>query len=51
MTGLFVYGTLRPGEARWLHLEPYVVGEGIEASVPGELYDTGMEYQIGRAHV
>ena len=44
MTLLFVYGTLRPGEVRWQHLAPYVMGEGREASVAGELYDTGLEY-------
>ena len=41
---LFVYGTLRPGEVRWHHLEPFVVGEGVEASVEGGLYDTGLGY-------
>jgi gamma-glutamylcyclotransferase (GGCT)/AIG2-like uncharacterized protein YtfP len=35
-THLFVYGTLRPGEVRWRHLEPFVVGDGV--------YDTGLEY-------
>jgi len=44
MTLLFVYGTLRPGEVRWQHLAPYVVGEGRVASVAGELYDTGLDY-------
>jgi gamma-glutamylcyclotransferase (GGCT)/AIG2-like uncharacterized protein YtfP len=44
VTFLFVYGTLRPGEVRWQHLEPFVVGEGFEASVGGELYDTGLDY-------
>lgn len=44
MTLLFVYGTLRPGEVRWQHLAPYVVGDGREAAVAGELYDTGLEY-------
>ena len=44
MTLLFVYGTLRPGEVRWQHLAPYVMGEGREASVAGELYDTGLDY-------
>ncbi len=44
MTLLFVYGTLRPGEVRWQHLAPYVVGEGRETSVAGELYDTGLGY-------
>lgn len=41
---LFVYGTLRPGEVRWHHLEPYVVGDGIDATVGGELFDTGLDY-------
>ncbi len=41
---LFVYGTLRPGEVRWHHLAPYVAGEGRDASVAGELYDTGLDY-------
>ncbi len=44
MTLLFVYGTLRPGEVRWQHLAPFVIGEGREASVAGELYDTGLDY-------
>jgi gamma-glutamylcyclotransferase (GGCT)/AIG2-like uncharacterized protein YtfP len=47
-THLFVYGTLRPGEVRWQHLEPYVDGDGIDTgidtSVAGELYDTGLQY-------
>ena len=43
-THLFVYGTLRPGEVRWQHLEPYVHGEGVDTSVAGELYDTGLHY-------
>lgn len=41
---LFVYGTLRPGEVRWRHLSPFVVGGGREASVAGDLYDTGLSY-------
>ena len=41
---LFVYGTLRPGEVRWHHLEPFVVGQGVVATVPGALYDTGLDY-------
>lgn len=41
---LFVYGTLRPGEVRWHHLEPYVVSDGIDATVCGELFDTGLDY-------
>lgn len=41
---LFVYGTLRPGEVRWHHLSPYVVDDGVDAVVPGELFDTGLGY-------
>lgn len=44
VTNLFVYGTLRPGEVRWQHLEPFVLGEGCAATVPGVLYDTGLGY-------
>lgn len=44
MNRLFVYGTLRPGEVRWHHLEPFVVGDGQGATVAGELYDTGLDY-------
>ncbi|MFZ9628310.1 MAG: gamma-glutamylcyclotransferase family protein [Ilumatobacteraceae bacterium] len=44
MHHLFVYGTLRPGEVRWHHLEPFVVGDGTDTTVGGELYDTGLEY-------
>ncbi|MCU1394258.1 MAG: hypothetical protein JWM34_2686 [Ilumatobacteraceae bacterium] len=41
---LFVYGTLRPGEVRWPFLEPYVVDEGADDAVLGELFDTGLDY-------
>ncbi|MCU1367341.1 MAG: hypothetical protein JWN39_2980 [Ilumatobacteraceae bacterium] len=41
---LFVYGTLRPGEVRWQFLEPYVVDEGADDSVAGQLFDTGLGY-------
>jgi len=41
---LFVYGTLRPGEVRWHHLERFVDGAGVDATVAGELYDTGLDY-------
>ncbi len=41
---LFVYGTLRPGEVRWQHLAPFVVGVGIDTSSPGALYDTELGY-------
>jgi gamma-glutamylcyclotransferase (GGCT)/AIG2-like uncharacterized protein YtfP len=41
---LFVYGTLRPGDCRWELLEPYVSDSGIEDTVAGTLYDTGLDY-------
>ena len=41
---LFVYGTLRPGEVRWVHLAPFVVGDGVDTTVAGDVYDTGLEY-------
>ena len=47
-THLFVYGTLRPGEVRWHHLEPFVVGDGIDTTVAGEVYDTGLDYPAAR---
>jgi gamma-glutamylcyclotransferase (GGCT)/AIG2-like uncharacterized protein YtfP len=43
-TGLFVYGTLLPGEERWPHLAPLVTGDGVPTSVLGRLYDTGRGY-------
>ncbi|MFM2077403.1 MAG: hypothetical protein RJA49_1293 [Actinomycetota bacterium] len=45
---LFVYGTLRPGEVRWRHLAPFVVGEGVDTAVAGDVYDTGLEYPAAR---
>jgi len=44
ITHLFVYGTLRPGDVRWPFLEPLVVDAGIDDSVDGTLYDTGLGY-------
>lgn len=41
---LFVYGTLRPGDVRWPLLEPWVVDDGADDSVAGQLFDTGLEY-------
>lgn len=41
---LFVYGTLRPGDVRWHFLVPFVVDEGVPDTVPGTLYDTGLDY-------
>ncbi|MFP5486853.1 MAG: gamma-glutamylcyclotransferase [Acidimicrobiia bacterium] len=41
---LFVYGTLRPGDVRWPLLEPWVVDVGVDDTVPGLLFDTGLGY-------
>ena len=41
---LFVYGTLRPGEVRWRHLQPFVIGDGIDTHAAGDLFDTDLEY-------
>lgn len=41
---LFVYGTLRPGEVRWHHLSPFVVGAAVDTAVDGQLFDTGLDY-------
>ena len=45
---LFVYGTLRPGEVRWRHLAPFVVGDGIDTTVAGDVYDTGLDYPAAK---
>jgi gamma-glutamylcyclotransferase (GGCT)/AIG2-like uncharacterized protein YtfP len=45
---LFVYGTLRPGEVRWQHLAPFVVGEGEHTTVAGDVFDTGLHYPAAR---
>lgn len=41
---MFVYGTLRPGEARWRFLERFVVDEGWPDTITGRLFDTGLNY-------
>ena len=41
---VFVYGTLRPGDVRWSFLEPYVIDEGWDDSIVGQLFDTGLDY-------
>ena len=41
---LFVYGTLRPGDVRWSFLEPFAADDGVDDSVAGTLYDTGLDY-------
>ncbi|KRF37367.1 gamma-glutamylcyclotransferase family protein [Nocardioides sp. Soil805] len=38
---LFVYGTLKPGHERWPLLADYVVAEPVDATVAGDLRDTG----------
>lgn len=43
-TSLFVYGTLRPGDVRWSFLEPYAADEGVDDTVDGRVYDTGLGY-------
>ena len=44
VTSLFVYGTLRPGDVRWSFLEPFVTDDGIDDTVGGTLFDTGLDY-------
>ena len=48
ITNLIDYGTLRPGQQRWMHLAPFVVGDGHSDSVNGVLYDTGHGYPAAR---
>lgn len=45
---LFVYGTLQPGESRWHLLAPFVLGEGVRTTVPGQVYDTGLDYPAAK---
>jgi len=53
---LFVYGTLLPGQVRWIHLQPFVDGEGAVDTIGGTLFDTGVGYPAfvgagdGRVH-
>ncbi len=54
MTGtgrLFMYGTLMVGHCRWPILEPFVAAGAagaVPASVPGRLFDTGLDYPAAR---
>ncbi|RSM60032.1 gamma-glutamylcyclotransferase [Kibdelosporangium aridum] len=41
---VFVYGTLKPGESAWELVEPWVDGEPYQASITGEVFDTGFGY-------
>ncbi|MCE9621069.1 MAG: gamma-glutamylcyclotransferase [Actinomycetia bacterium] len=45
---LFVYGTLQPGESRWHELAKFVQGEGVRTTVPGTVYDTGLDYPAAK---
>lgn len=45
---LFVYGTLQPGESRWHELAKFVRGEGVRTTVPGMVYDTGLDYPAAK---
>jgi len=44
LASLFVYGTLRPGDVRWSFLSPYVADHGVDDTVNGRVYDTGLGY-------
>ncbi|MCB0966411.1 MAG: gamma-glutamylcyclotransferase [Ilumatobacter sp.] len=44
LDALFVYGTLRRGDVRWSFLEPFVVDDGVDDTVDGALFDTGLGY-------
>lgn len=41
---LFVYGTLRPGDVLWSFLAPFVADDGVDDTVGGRVYDTGLGY-------
>ena len=41
---VFVYGTLKPGQARWPLLAPFVTGAPIDGMVMGQLRDGGHGY-------
>lgn len=45
---LFVYGTLQPGESRWHELAAFVRDEGVRTTVPGMVYDTGLDYPAAK---
>ncbi len=45
---LFVYGTLQPGESRWHELARFVLDEGVRTTVPGMVYDTGLDYPAAK---
>jgi alpha-glucosidase len=45
---VFVYGTLRPGHARWPILAPFAESDGWDDEVDGQLFDTGRGYPAAR---
>ena len=53
---VFVYGTLMPGRRAWSLMAPHVVGDPVDAWLPGRVHDTGRGYPAlarggpGRAH-
>jgi gamma-glutamylcyclotransferase (GGCT)/AIG2-like uncharacterized protein YtfP len=48
LTTVFVYGTLKAGHCRWPLLEPYVLDGPSPATVPGRVYDTGLDFPAAR---
>jgi gamma-glutamylcyclotransferase (GGCT)/AIG2-like uncharacterized protein YtfP len=44
--GLFVYGTLLPGQPQWGLLRRYATDQGWRTAVPGLLFDTGQHYPV-----
>lgn len=44
ITGVFVYGTLMPGQIRWPLLAPFSAGDPVRDAVAGRLLDTGRGY-------
>lgn len=44
---IFVYGTLMPGQPRWMHLHSFA-SAWEPATAPGGLWDTGLGYPAAR---
>jgi gamma-glutamylcyclotransferase (GGCT)/AIG2-like uncharacterized protein YtfP len=44
--GLFIYGTLLPGQPQWGLLRRYATDQGWTTAVPGLLFDTGQRYPV-----
>src|SRR5690606_7273776 len=45
---LFVYGTLMSGHVRWRFLEHFVAEGPEPVTVPGRLFDTGLDFPAAR---